>query len=637
MNNNFSRNFFSKNFAALKRLVLYKPPPDAPQFVLDERGATGPEKAEKDGKAAASEEFHLAAQRHAAMLRYARRLEFALAKAASLLIPPISREKAAALGTELAALEKQKEQLSPLVTSYAFRRDPLDAPISASLEENKLALERLYNLPANKDLITRDITIPAAPPVKAFLAFIDGLADKQTINLAILQPLLLLGSGSRQLYDGDTLQKLVGEFLPANQVRLAHTLRDVTDSINLGDTAIFLDGAAAAIVAETKGFEHRTVSRSMIEQSVRSSQSAFTETIRVNTALVRTFLRASDLTAEFLTVGARGNNLCAIMYLKSVINPLLVEEARRRLKSIKTDTIFESGMLQHFFEDYALLPYPQSLLTERPDRVAAALSEGRLAILVDGSPFALVAPISLFTLLHASEDFSFSWITGSFSRALRIASTMVAALFPSLYIAISYFHQEALPTELILAVAGARENVPFPSIVEIAIMEFAFELIREAGVRIPNMMGSTIGIVGAIILGQAAVAASIVSPITVVIIAITGLSSFAIPDYSLAAAVRLTRFAFEIIAAILGLVGVASGILSLLVTFAAMKSLGVPYLAPVAPKTIFGYDVLLRGPAYSQEFRPDALSPQDRRRQPRISRVWTKTPAADKDKEDGQS
>jgi spore germination protein KA len=290
-------------------------------------------------------------------------------------------------------------------------------------------------------------------------------------------------------------------------------------------------------------------------------------------------------------------------------------------------------MLQLLMMDQPILPYPQALSTERPDRVAAALAEGRLAILVDGSPFAIVAPISFFTLLHSSEDFSLPWIAGSFARILRLLGGLINVLLPAMYLAISYFHQEALPTDLILAIGAAREKVPFPAFVEIAAMEFAFELLREGGIRIPGLLGSTIGIVGAIILGQAAVSASIVSPITVVIIAVTGLASFSIPDYSLSFAIRLTRFVFELLAAMLGLIGVAGGIITIIVLLCSMKSLGVPYMAPIAPKTRYGYDVIVRGPNASQELRPDELSPQDIRRQPTVSLKWSKK-ASDKKKGD---
>ncbi|BBB90337.1 MAG TPA: spore germination protein [Methylomusa anaerophila] len=612
-------NIFTKNYHALKKLIIYKPPANPPQFTLaeDEESRAAESKAQLP-----QDNLHLIAAEHDSLLRYARRLADALAKIKECLAQPLAPEKIAALKMEIAALENQQMSLSPIVMRYNLAQNPLDQAVSTSLEENRLALKRLYNVPANKDLIIRSITIPAEPPVTATLVFVEGLSDKKIINLAVLQPLLLLGNVERRLYDGQLATRLITEYLPGNQVRVATTLRDVVESLNLGDTAIFLDGVDEAVLVETKGQEHRNIDRPLMEQTVQGGQSAFTETLRVNTGLVRSLLRTNDLTTEIFTIGHRSNTLCAVMYLKSVANPVLVREVKRRLSGLKVDAITDSGTLLHHIIDHPGNPYPQALRTERPDRVAAALAEGRLAIMLDGSPFVLITPVSLFTLFHTGEDFSVYWVAASFSRVLRFLGAFLTLLMPALYIAISYFHEEALPTSLIIAIAGARERVPFPSILEIAMMEFSFELLREAGVRIPGMLGSTIGIVGAIILGQAAVAAGIVSPITVVIIAVTGLASFGIPDYSLSHAIRLTRFAFEVLAATFGLVGVASGLLALTVVLTSMKSLGVPYMSPVAPKSTAGYDIVLRGPLNSQELRPDELNPLDRQRQASVGVQW---------------
>jgi len=611
----------TKNFQAIKKLLVFRPPQTPPLFVLEEAEKTGEKPPDL---------LDAAVRQHDALLRYARRVAAVLEKARRALAESGQTEGLAALKAELEELEKQQKDLSPLPASYDAAQGPPAQAVSASLEENKLALEYLYNLPVNQDLIIRSVTIPAAPPAKALLAFIEGLVDKQTVSLAALESLMLFGEKERELDKGYALQQLISRRLPSIHTKLVRSLYDVATLLNLGYTAVFVAGATEAVLIETIGQEHRPVDRPAVEQSVRGSQSAFTETLRVNTGLVRSILRTNDLTTEIVTVGTRSNTPCALMYLKSIINPSLVQEAKRRIAGIKTDAVFESGTLQLFIEDHPMIPFPQALSTERPDRVAAALTEGRLAILIDGSPFAVVVPVNLFTLFHTSEDFAYSWLAGSFGRLLRLLGATLTTMLPSLYIAISYFHQEALPTDLILAIGGARERVPFPSILEIAAMEFAFELLREAGVRIPGMLGSTIGIVGAIILGQAAVSASIVSPITVVVIAVTGLASFAIPDYSLAFAIRLTRFVFEALAAMLGLVGVATGLIVMTVILCGMKSLGAPYLAPIAPRTTAGYDIVLRGPVYAQELRPDELSPQDVRRQASVSEQWTREKPAEK-------
>ena len=250
------------------------------------------------------------------------------------------------------------------------------------------------------------------------------------------------------------------------------------------------------------------------------------------------------------------------------------------------------------------------------------LAEGRVAFILDGVPLAHIVPVSFFTFFHSAEDFSFKAIASTGLRILRIIAAFITLLLPSLYLAINYFHQEALPTEIALAIAGARERVPFPALIEIVLMEFSFELIREGGLRIPGVLGSTIGIVGALILGQAAVSANIVSPIVVIIIALAGLASFAIPDFQMAMAFRVIRFLMLMLAATLGLVGVASGLLLLTLLLCSMKSFGLPYMLPVAPRVEGNLDVVVRGPVFDQEKRPDGLNTKDSDRQPTISRQW---------------
>ena len=252
--------------------------------------------------------------------------------------------------------------------------------------------------------------------------------------------------------------------------------------------------------------------------------------------------------------------------------------------------------------------------------------EGRVAIILEGNPFAQILPVSFLSFFHSGEDFSLNAGIANSMRAVRLFGTLLSTVLPAFYLAIAYYHPEAMPTELLLAVAGFHENVPFPAWLEVLMMDLSFELIREAGVRVPGILGSTIGIVGAIVLGQAAVTARIVSPIVVVIIAITGLASFAIPEYRMASAMRLLRFVLSFAAVLWGLVGLAAVLLCLTGLLTSMKSFGVPYFAPMAPKTAGANDVIVRGQVYNQEKRPDELNTKDTRRQPPVSRKWIKEP-----------
>lgn len=603
-------NSFSKMWTCLTSLLLYKPPRMGKRFVLSEKEAPEP-----------SQLFDLSnlSGQLNALLRYAYRLAARMEEAQMIVRRKFDSETIQALKQKVSLLEKEKTELAPVLLAYDNDEDPELRVVSASLETNQITIRRLFRLPDNEDIVIRRFTVPLKPPCEAILVFAKGLVDSKDITSSVLMPLFnVKDAGAMQ---GNVLQLLASQFLPNDLAELVGDFRAVINGIQRGYTALFVDGAAGAVLLDTKGFERRAVGRPQIEQTIRGNQSAFTETLQTNIALIRLLLRSRDLVTETVVLGKRSQTDCAVMYLQSVVNPALVSEVKRRLTNISADNI-AAGMLEQFIEDHPWMPMPQTLSTERPDRVSSHLAEGRIAILLDGDPFVLVAPISVFTLFHSPEDSALKVPIGTFMRFLRWAGAFVAAIFPALYLAITYYHPETLPTDLALAIAGARERIPFPAIIEVAVMELSFELIREAGTRKPGLLGETIGIVGGIILGQAVVAANLISPITVVVIAITGLASFAIPDFRTGMAVRMVRFLYIVAALLLGLIGLSSTLFVVTVILCSIKSFGVPYLSPVAPKTGSGFDVILRGAIYRQEMRPDELNTLDGRRQPPISRKW---------------
>lgn len=612
----------SKVLRAAKQFLVYQPPTGAKPFVLNEI-----EREEEAPPSSVHSVLTDKAKELNASLLYAKQLAKFMEETIHALRTDQQNQNGTSdyiseLTKKLQVFTRQQAELSPILLSYTASLDPSKRIISASLEENKKLLKELYHSDINKDILLREFDLPGTPSVRGMLVFMDGMIDKQLIDLAILQPLMILTASQDKPLGNSLIATAVDKLLPSNQASRVTLFKDVMDGVNSGDSALFFEGASEAIVLGTKGYKQRGVERPQIEQAVRGSQSAFSEGLRTNTGLIRTLFPSNDLVTEIIMVGDRTPQKCAIMYLKSIANPQLVAEIRRRLKGIRTDYILNLGILEQYIEDHPGAIFPQVLSTERPDRTVAHLSEGRVALLSEGAPFALILPISFFTFFHSIEDFTLKPPAGTLTRMLRLVGALLSVLVPSAYLAISYFHQEALPTELALAIAGAREKVPFPAILEIIMMEVSFELIREAGLRIPGMLGSTIGIVGAIILGQAAVAANLVSPIMVVIISIGGLASFTIPDYRMAISLRIIRFGFLALAVSFGLVGVAFGILLLTAQLCSMKSFGIPYLAPVSPKSMPGYDTVVRGPVFRQENRPDELNTQDRRRQPHISRRW---------------
>lgn len=608
----------------IKEILVYQPPCQPAPFILPE---TQQEKEKVDGD---FPPLPLTERR--------RELEFMLnyAKSVANFMEKVKKDLRSKQDTEV--LKRNKLELEKMeiewaeIKSSTIENHSIDgkynnAVISADINENQHMLEALYQLPVNKDVVIRNITIATQPKIKVLLVFMDGLIDKKIINMTILEPLMFMKNLQEKLQGEDLIGAVMEQCLPSGQASRVGGFKEVQQAINTGDAVLFFDGSSEAVTVETKGYEHRSIDRPATEQSVRGSQNAFTEVLRVNTALIRTMLHASDLITEMIPVGARGHSNCAVMYIQSIANGALVEEVKRRIKNISTDIITDSGVLEHFIEDSPRSPFPQTLSTERPDRVAVHLAEGRIAIFIDGSPFGHILPVSLFTLMHSSDDFSLNLFYTNMLRIVRWASAFLSLLLPSMYLAISTFHQEAIPTELLLSIAAARAQVPFPTILEILFMEFSFELIREGGLRIPGILGSTIGIVGALILGQTAVAAKIVSPIMVIVIALTGLASYSIPDYRLASAFRLSRFIFVFLAMSMGLVGVACGLLLFIAMLCSLKSLGVPYLAPLAPKTVSGGDVILRGSAYAQRRRPDELNTKDEIRQKVRSRLWINKPS----------
>lgn len=508
-----------------------------------------------------------------------------------------------------------------LVHSEAPERAQME--LSPSLQDNLELLYRQFNVPLNQDLITREFTLGTAPPVRATALFLEGMVDSKLQTQAVFQPLMLLSElGPRSGESGTLLERVARRFLPGNDVRMAARVGDVVEGIAAGRTAILVEGAAGAILVETIGFEHRGVEKPTNQRLVRGPQEAFNETLKVNTALVRRLIRSEHLITERFRVGKRNRQVGALMYLDNLANPALIKEIRKRIQGIDTDLVLGSGMLEQMIEDNPWSFLPQALTTERPDQVAATLLEGRVAIFLEGTPDVLVIPATMWTLFHTPESYYLRAPMGTFLRFVRLIALIISVLLPAVYISVAAFHHEMIPTDLLLSVAANREKVPFPSILEVLILEVSWEIIREAGVRIPGLFGPTLGIVGAIILGQAAVSASLASPVVIVVIALTGISAFAIPDYSLQFAFRLHRFIFTLMATGFGFLGIGATLFAYLNIIANVKSFGVPYLAPVGPLRGGNPDLIFRGMIWEQEVRPYSLYPQDRRRQPRVSEKW---------------
>ena len=587
-------NILSAVYGLIKKFIDYNPAPAVKPFVLDETrpydSAPPVRRIETAGEAETS--------RFQAMVDYAKGLALYAEKLTDAVKTGSLGRQIDAHKAEFSALETQWRELAPLVFAYQRNQSPASAGISTSLEKNRQALAEIYRLPRNKDLIIREIAVGRDKEAAGLIVYLEGIVDSLKLSRFVLEPLM---ATNHQIYGGDAGEELVKQLFPAGGTKRASAMDSLQDSINAGDTVVIIEGLGEAIAIDMKGGEHRGVDSPKTEQTIRGSLAAFTENLRTNTGLVRSMLKTSDLVTEMVVVGTRGQLNCAVMYIDSIANASLAAEVRRRLEGIKTDYISDSSQLAQSIVDRPTILFPQMLSTERPDRVASSLVEGRVALMLEGNPFAQILPVSFLSFFHSGEDFSLNAGMANSMRAVRIFGALVSTVLPAFYLAIAYYHPEAMPTELLLAVAGFHENVPFPAWLEVLMMDLSFELIREAGVRVPGILGSTIGIVGAIVLGQAAVTARIVSPIVVVIIAITGLASFAIPEYRMASAMPLLRFVLTFTAVLWGLVGLAAVLLCLTGLLTSMKSFGVPYFAPMAPKTVGANDVIVRGQVYNPQ------------------------------------
>lgn len=506
--------------------------------------------------------------------------------------------------------------------------------VSPVLEKSQAYVKKVFRMPDNGDAIVRDFTVGGVDGWRAFAVYIDGISDKLIINTHMLEPLMLLTRPEPEVSSQERIKVVESALLPSNQVSVVNKWEKVIPAVLTGASVVFVDGCDSAIIVETKGWEHRSVSTPQTEAVVRGPHDAFTENFRANTGLIRARLRSERLVTEMLSVGRLARTDVAVMYIDGLTNAKLVEEVKRRIEAIDVDYLSESGAFEQFIEDSPWLSIPQILSTERPDRIATMLTEGHVAIFVGQSPFVLAVPVVFWTMVHSPEDAYLQMPFGSFLRMVRWLALFTAMLLPSFYIAVTNYHPEMLPTDLLLAIAGAREQVPFPVIFEMLIMEFAIELIREAGIRIPSVIGPTIGIVGALIIGQTAVQAGIVSPLLVIVIAVTALAGFTIPNYNLGFAVRIIRFVFLAAAAFFGFYGIGLLAAVVLVRLCVQKSFGVPLLAPIAPSMGSSPDVLMRGPAYLMNQRPTYLRTQRRWREDPITRPWSH---ATKSKKKGQS
>ena len=514
-----------------------------------------------------------------------------------------------------------------------------DEKIFPSISVNKEYMQVKYNTLINSDIVLREFTLNArGRQYNAFIIYIDGMIDSKIMDDFILKPLMLRNRNN--LFDGPqnrvvseaitnniTVRKvkkfnlanyLINSLIPQNSVKQVNTFSEVSAGINSGNCALFVDTIPIAFDIELKGFKQRSVDKPNNEIIIKGPHEAFVENIRTNTSLIRRIINNENLIIENISVGKITKTKCAVCYMKNITNEDLVNEVKYRLNNLEVDSLLSAGELEQLIVDSNILGIPEVLSTERPDKATKYLLKGRVIVIVNGTPYGIIMPAVLADFLTSSEDSNLKVNFGNFLRSLRIIASFITLLLPGLYVAITSFHQEILPTSLLYSILASRASVPFPIIVEILIMEISFELIREAGLRVPSPIGPTIGIVGALVLGQAAVSAGIVSPILIIIVAITGIASFAIPDFSFGFHLRY----FILLVFMAGFLGIGIGLFVYISILCSLQSFGVSFTSPFAPVSIKDGNGYFLPPIWKREYRASYMATKKENEQEDISMKW---------------
>lgn len=470
------------------------------------------------------------------------------------------------------------------------------------------------------DVIFREFTVGNSNNIKGFLCQIDGLSDKMLVDNFVMEPLTIL---SRQVETSvNDVKESIYESLQKSTIAVVDMkevdyIEEAMVLVLSGETALFLEGYDKCIIIASRSWPARGPSEPVGETVIRGPRDGFVETIRFNTALVRRRVRDPNLKIKQSQVGARSKTDIALVYIDDLVDKNVLSEVEKKLQSIDIDAILDSGYIQQFLEGDVWTPFPRMQTTERPDVVASAIYEGRVALIVDNSPSALVLPVTFTAFFQSAEDYYTKPIVATSIRLLRMVAVCIAILAPPFYIALTAYNPEIIPEKLALSITASREGVPFPAFIEMLIMEITLDLLREAGVRLPKPIGSTIGVVGGLVIGQAAVSAGIVSPIAVIIISITALSTFTTPHYEIEASFRIVRLGFMCLSAIFGLYGVMLGVILLIIHLVKIESYGVPYFEPLAPLNLKDIkdSMFIRVPWQYMKERPQYIENKDKVRQ----------------------
>lgn len=479
----------------------------------------------------------------------------------------------------------------------------IELPISKDLKWNMEVLETIFadwgDLVKKRFRLRRE-----SRSVDMYIIYIDGLTDNEMVERTITRPLLYEWRDS----EDTTFEELFHNQTEAVDLVEETQMMEAVSAVLKGDTAIFVDGSAKVMILSTKQFPTRSVGEPDKEAGLKGPKDSFNENFRTDTALLRRRIKDPKMKLKQGQLGQRSRTVYGLMYMEDLVYPSLLEEIQKKLDSFEIDGIYDSGMLVHLLEEKWYSPFPQVQTTERPDKAASAILEGRVVLVVDNSPEVIILPTTWNTFFQAADDYYNRFAVGTFARCLRYLAAYITVLLPGLYVAITCYYPQVLPTDFLLAIVGARRDVTFPIVVEVLLMELLFELLREAGIRLPGQMGNTIGVVGGLIVGQAAVEAALVSTIVVIVVALTAIASFAIPNEEFSSTFRLLKFAMILLGSLWGLYGIMLGILMIQIHLSSLESFGIPYMMPLVAGSIDDerefQDFVLRKPIFTMQYRP---------------------------------
>ena len=482
--------------------------------------------------------------------------------------------------------------------------------LSSNIKENIKDLKKILDEP--DDLIIREFNVVGKA---CAVAYIDGIVNSIFLHKYIMEDLQNAIDNKEGLPEESTalFEVIEEDVLSATEIKHGKTMKDVTEQILSGQTIVYLDGVPEVLMINTIGGEYRSIEEPVTEGVIRGPREGFVENIQTNMALIRRRVKDPNLRLKAYKIGERGKKSLVVAYVDGIVHPKILEEVNNRLNTINLDVAPGSGMVEQWIEDSFLSPFPQVTNTERPDKVESGLLQGKVAIILDGTPFVLIVPVVLGNTLQSTEDYNERWMISSLLRLLRYLAAFMAIFLPALYVALTTYHNGLIPSDLAFSMAASREGVPFPATVEAILMVTTMELLREAGARLPKPIGQTIGIVGGLVIGDAAVSAGIVSPIMVIVVALNAVASFAIPEYSTAIAYRILMYVFLMAASFLGLYGIILVYIMMNIHIVNLKSFGIPYSSPFSPGFLNDWsDLIIRLPAQIiKRKRPQYLQPVD--------------------------